>query len=54
MGAIQHKAGDNCWCKEKHTNLEAMRLNARDIPKSKDGPKWGSKKKKGKNPKGHY
>jgi hypothetical protein len=52
MAAIQHKAGSGCWCKEKHTNLQAMRLNTRDLPPHTAPLKWGAKKRPRKRPKG--
>lgn len=43
--AILHKVR-NCWCGEKHTHGEVMRLNSRDIPKAANPPRWGSKRRK--------
>lgn len=43
--AIQHKMRD-CWCKEKHTADEVMRLNSRDVPKPAGPSRWGKNKRK--------
>ncbi len=36
--AILHRVR-RCWCGERHTHGEVMRLNSRDIPKVKRKPR---------------